>query len=330
MPPEDDLISSPLEQTYAHAGHEVEIRIYRMPDSPWTLEVCDVHGNSTVWDDTFATDRAALDEFFRTVREEGIETLISERARPSPSEIAARQLRLAAPLAEAEQVELERFLISDATSDETMVFSALDGYLTAILVGPTTLTMSQWYPGIWGDKEDDAPHFETAEQAQHIMDLIMRHYNGIVWSLLHDPDAFEPLFDYVTFPDDAREYLDGEAWAYGFMQGLELCRRDWAPLFADPRGPEWLTPIRLLGADVSEEDSALVRTPEQREAIAARIPTSVAAIYRFWLPHHQAGSEAEVAKPYRRDQPKVGRNDTCACGSGKKFKKCCGKGGTLH
>lgn len=28
--------------------------------------------------------------------------------------------------------------------------------------------------------------------------------------------------------------------------------------------------------------------------------------------------------PYRRTEPKVGRNDPCACGSGKKHKKCCG------
>lgn len=28
---------------------------------------------------------------------------------------------------------------------------------------------------------------------------------------------------------------------------------------------------------------------------------------------------------YRRDQPKVGRNDPCPCGSGKKYKKCCGR-----
>lgn len=28
--------------------------------------------------------------------------------------------------------------------------------------------------------------------------------------------------------------------------------------------------------------------------------------------------------PYRRAEPKVGRNDPCSCGSGKKFKKCCG------
>ena len=46
-----------------------------------------------------------------------------------------------------------------------------------------------------------------------------------------------------------------------------------------------------------------------------------------------AGSEAAMnaalsaahAKPVVRDEPKVGRNDPCPCGSGKKYKKCCGK-----
>jgi preprotein translocase subunit SecA len=33
---------------------------------------------------------------------------------------------------------------------------------------------------------------------------------------------------------------------------------------------------------------------------------------------------AEVQKPVRREMPKVGRNDPCPCGSGKKFKNCCG------
>ena len=31
-------------------------------------------------------------------------------------------------------------------------------------------------------------------------------------------------------------------------------------------------------------------------------------------------------KPVVREEPKVGRNDPCPCGSGKKYKKCCGKG----
>ncbi len=34
----------------------------------------------------------------------------------------------------------------------------------------------------------------------------------------------------------------------------------------------------------------------------------------------------ENTEPYRREEPKIGRNDLCPCGSGKKYKKCCGKG----
>lgn len=35
---------------------------------------------------------------------------------------------------------------------------------------------------------------------------------------------------------------------------------------------------------------------------------------------------ADGSKPYVRGEAKVGRNDACTCGSGKKFKKCCGGG----
>jgi preprotein translocase subunit SecA len=38
-----------------------------------------------------------------------------------------------------------------------------------------------------------------------------------------------------------------------------------------------------------------------------------------------AEAPAEPAVPIRRDQPKVGRNDPCPCGSGKKYKNCCGQ-----
>jgi uncharacterized protein len=123
----------------------------------------------------------------------------------------------------------------------------------------------------------------------------------------------------------------GEMWAYGFMQGLALCRQDWQALFDDPRGPTWLNPIRLLsGDDVSEEEMTLIRTPAQREELALQIPASLAAIYRFWLPYRNAIHELQLAKTYQREHPKIGRNDPCPCGSGKKFKKCCGMASTLH
>ncbi|HLI17587.1 MAG TPA: UPF0149 family protein [Rhodanobacteraceae bacterium] len=117
-----------------------------------------------------------------------------------------------APLLDEEIDELDKFLLSDATSDETMVMSGLDGYLTAIVIGPKTVMPSLWLPQVWGSTLDDAPEFESAEQAQHILTLIMRHMNGIVWSLQHDPDSFDPMFDFFTYPDDEHEYLDGERW----------------------------------------------------------------------------------------------------------------------
>ena len=33
--------------------------------------------------------------------------------------------------------------------------------------------------------------------------------------------------------------------------------------------------------------------------------------------------------PFVRSKPKIKRNDLCPCGSGKKYKKCCGKKITL-
>ncbi len=39
--------------------------------------------------------------------------------------------------------------------------------------------------------------------------------------------------------------------------------------------------------------------------------------------HH----DAAAAEPFRRADAKQGRNDPCACGSGKKYKKCHGAGG---
>jgi len=39
----------------------------------------------------------------------------------------------------------------------------------------------------------------------------------------------------------------------------------------------------------------------------------------FYVDGHVHGQE-----PYRREGPRVGRNDPCPCGSGKKYKKCCG------
>jgi uncharacterized protein len=234
-------------------------------------------------------------------------------------------------LSDNEVDELDQFLMSDIVSDETMTIDTLDGYLTAIAIGPTMVMPSEWLPAVWGSTPEDAPDFESIEQAQHLFGLMMRHYNGIIQTLEHDPESIAPLLNINRYPDDPHEYLDGEAWAGGFMDGIGLRRTDWQPLFDDAQGKALLRPIYLLGAEeVSDEDELLVRWPNQREQLSEQIPDSIASIYRFWLPYRSAAHERLLATMIQRAAPKVGRNDPCPCGSGKKFKKCCGAAGVLH
>ncbi len=67
---------SPLSQEVERDGRSVQVDIYDDGKSGWLLEVVDKFGNSSVWDQSFATEQDALDEALRTIREEGIESLI--------------------------------------------------------------------------------------------------------------------------------------------------------------------------------------------------------------------------------------------------------------
>jgi uncharacterized protein len=324
-------LHSPLAQSLTRDGKTVQIEIYEDGEGGWLLEVVDEHGNSTVWDDPFRSDRAALDEALRTIEEEGIDSLIGVPSGSPLSPQGPNPPRMTAPLSEAEMDELDSFLLSDATSDETMMLDCLDGYLTSIVTGPVMLKPSEWLPRVWGLTTRDEPTFDTFAQAERITGLIMRHLNDISWSLYHDPDAFEPIFDIATYPDDPHEYGDGEMWAYGYMTGIDLQRKNWDRFFDEPNSAVVLRPIHLLGAEeVTPEEEALTETPAQREELSNQIPASVAWIYRFWQPYRRAVAERTIATSFQREHPKVGRNDPCPCGSGKKFKKCCGASTVLH
>jgi uncharacterized protein len=227
--------------------------------------------------------------------------------------------------------ELDEFLMSDLTSNSTLMVDGLDGYLTAIAIGPVTLMPSQWLPGIWGPTPGDAPAFESKKQAQRILDLVVRHFNSIIENLENGPDSIAPLFGYNEIPGDPHEYLDAEPWALGFMQGVDLCRSAWKPLFDEKQGQAWLRPLQLLGStERSKEERLLVDRPDQREQISKQVPGSIASIYRYWLPYRALVIERELATRDHLAAPKIGRNDPCPCGSGKKFKKCCGAGNILH
>jgi uncharacterized protein len=227
-------------------------------------------------------------------------------------------------LSEQEMDELDTFLMSDATTNEVMLLDCLDGFLTAIVSGPTMPKPSEWIPRVWGPTAEDAPIFESDAQAERITGLMTRHLKAIGWSLHQEPEHFEPVFDLQVYESDEREYMDGEMWAHGYITGINMQRDSWKTLFESKQGPVALRPIYLLGSpEVTEAEEELVKTPAQREELSKQIPASVGLIYKFWAPQRRAADIAN-GKTSENEIPKISRNAPCPCGSGRKFKKCCG------
>jgi hypothetical protein len=76
MNDEYEIKMSPLCQEISSGGNTVKVEIYDDGEDGWILEVVDEHGNSTVWDDSFPADAAALAEVKKTLMKEGIQALI--------------------------------------------------------------------------------------------------------------------------------------------------------------------------------------------------------------------------------------------------------------
>ena len=60
--------------------------------------------------------------------------------------------------------------------------------------------------------------------------------------------------------------------------------------------------------------------PQQVEQLLGPMPGAGRRVQQF----HTNKDDESPAKPMQRDQPKVGRNEMCPCGSGKKYKRCHG------
>ena len=223
------------------------------------------------------------------------------------------------PLTDEELDELDRFLLSDATGEDAMDISMLDGFLTALAVGPGTLSPNRWMPLVWGG--DVA--WASRQQMDRMTTLVFRHANDILSYLRDDPDTFEPLL--YEREEDGENIPVIDEWCTGFVKGMALDEAGWQPLMETEEGEELLYPILLYGTETGwEELEQNPRIAARGAEFAAMLGDSVMAIMEWWLPVRKAGSTV------RREEPKVGRNDLCPCGSGKKFKKCCGGQKVLH
>jgi uncharacterized protein len=223
------------------------------------------------------------------------------------------------PLSDEELEELESFLESDAVGDDAMDISMLDGFLTALAVAPNNLPPSLWLPQVWGE----SIAWKSQQQEERMCALVFRHANDLLFYLRDGPDSFEPLLYERTHADQTLPVID--EWCIGFVNGMALDEAAWQPLIESEEGEELLYPILLFGTEPGWEE--LKNHPEleaRQEEFAAMLGESVLDILEWSLPLRKAGTTV------RREDPKVGRNDLCPCGSGKKYKKCCGADHKLH
>jgi uncharacterized protein len=215
-----------------------------------------------------------------------------------------RQLRQ--PLTESELEELGEFL---ARTQGSMLLPQAHGFLTAIVSAPTTIMPSTWQPMLIGE-----PEFETMEEAQHYLGLVMRLYNQINTDLNEGREVGPPDLD----PDAVG------LWCSGYLKASRM-DDEWRH---DEFGVSKLFPMGLLAGEldlVGEEnaDGDIIEdaTPHLEKCLES-LPSTVLELHEYWTAWRRENMPMPPSATVRRP-PKVGRNEPCPCGSGRKYKKCC-------
>lgn len=224
------------------------------------------------------------------------------------------------PLTDQEFDELDEFLMGETLPEETMDIAMLDGFLTALAIGPNLIEPRRWLAEVWGGGQ---VAWRAPEQEARITTMILRHWNFLLAQFQAEPEAYEPLL--YAAEEDGREVSIIDEWCIGFVRGMHLDGEAWQPIMDDEEAEDYLWPIMLYGTDAGWEEM------QQNPALTARhadfadaLPDCVLAIHDYWAPERAERSTV------RKDAPKVGRNDLCPCGSGRKYKKCCGAPGRLN
>jgi uncharacterized protein len=224
------------------------------------------------------------------------------------------------PLSNDELDFLDNFLLervpddADPDMDAGIIeLSGLDGFFTAIVSGPNMIPPSQWLPALWGEAE---PEFENEEDYEKVFMLLIRHMNSISQYLMASPDEFEPMFSQREV--EGRTYTIVDEWCFGYLRGVSLDYDTW--LVDDDDYANMMMPIITHGTPEGLDHLLTVDEPEA-DAMRNAVGPAAQWLHAYWLARREerAGSHA----PLRREEPKVGRNDPCPCGSGKKYKKCC-------
>ena len=251
--------------------------------------------------------------------------------------------KLNAPLTDDEMTAFAA-LLEDASerTEQGLSLEHVDGFITALNCSPRLIMPSEYFPVLLG--ETGLAVFKDAAELEQFMWLFNRRWNQVVQALsapidsLADPAALQPLImDWdgllEELPPDERASLVAEGlpefasvWAAGFLQVLDVWESDWAlPIDSKDEAfvDEMLDAFFVL--ITPQEDLTPEERNTRREDYVAMAIWSAYELRDFW---RDRGCVTTRTPAHKITQPS--RDTLCPCGSGKKYRQCCGTAEKLH
>ncbi len=217
--------------------------------------------------------------------------------------------------------QLEKELL--ALGEETMLIEELDGFIAGLLVCPDLIKPSEWLPIIWGgDGDDQQPAFDNLKHVNRVLELIMDHYNGVARTLMERADQYSPLLPV----DERNDDILWELWIEGFAKAVKLHPAAWQKLLDSDVDTAAAMRGMLTLVDLACTDPG---GPRHDDVPAAIVPDNITrwivTLNAWRLANYRPMQDAApMPSPSFGSAQKIGRNDPCPCGSGKKYKRCCG------
>jgi len=205
--------------------------------------------------------------------------------------------------------------LADLPVEEPMLLTELDGFLTGLLVCPEAIPSGEWMAVVWGAEADGVPPFEDPLDVQWFANAVAARRDEIARDLARG--KLQPILD----TDERDGEVLWEYWIDGFADATALRPDAWDALADDlERAAPWSRLATLIAVARNESDLDSVAVNALQDRAAAELTEAVQALYAA-----RAGvaGTAWVAAPVTAAL-KIGRNDPCSCGSGKKHKRCCG------
>jgi uncharacterized protein len=186
-----------------------------------------------------------------------------------------------AGLSGKELEELESFLLFESGLEQPMELETIDGFMTALIVGPEPVIPGEWLPWIWDTSGNGAsPQFQSTEQETLIIGILLRLMNLTVAQFEEEPDGYKPLPDRIYYVEESSTRRAARGWSMGFMLGVKIWSTSWTPLLKNEKAASTTVIIGVVAGMFRE---SLQIDEEKEYKFWYSVPDAVLDIREFWM-----------------------------------------------